>query len=65
MAELGKDKLMDIAKVLSTPKELCKHCLEWCDGDFNDIPHCVDGHNGGVREYLFGHTDTCPCFFDY
>ena len=58
-------KELDIAKVLSTPKELCKTCIDWCDEDFNDIPHCANANFYETHHYLFGETDTCPCYFEF
>lgn len=57
-------KELDIANVLSTPKELCNTCIDWCDGDFNDIPHCVNSKFYETHDYLFGETNTCPCYFE-
>lgn len=53
---------------LFTPRELCKHCIEWVTQEetgFNDFPHCVMGHDYDVDRYLHHQQDTCPRFFEF
>lgn len=57
-------KGFDIAKVLSTPRELCKTCIDWYEGDDDTYPLCVNGRYE-CRNYLLGYTDTCPCYFEF
>lgn len=52
----------DIANLLSTPRELCKNCYNWCtqeDVGTNDFPHCIENAYD-CRAYLLGTHDNCP-----
>lgn len=53
----------DIAKQLSTPRELCKDCYNWCtqeDVGPYDLPQCGEGCHPETRKYLIGLANTCP-----
>ena len=54
----------DIAKLLSTPREMCKTCIDWYEGDFNTYPLCVNNHVE-CHNYLLGYIDKCPHYFEY
>ncbi len=52
----------NIAKRLSTPRELCKDCYNWCtqeDMGENDFPQCGEFHPE-AHNYLIGSSNTCP-----
>lgn len=55
--------MSDIAKLLSTPRDLCKTCYNWCTqedvGEY-DFPHCCEGSCYETHNYLIGLSDTCP-----
>lgn len=51
-----------IADALSTPRELCKDCYNWCtqeDVGPNDFPQCGEGCHQ-THNYLIGLSNTCP-----
>jgi len=53
----------DIAKQLSTPRELCMDCYNWCtqeDVGENDFPQCGEGCHPETHNYLIGLSNTCP-----
>lgn len=59
-------KNMDIAECFSTPRELCKTCIEWNEPDFHDQARCVAGRGGFSenRDYLLGYREDCPFYFE-
>lgn len=53
----------DITKLLSTPRELCMDCYNWCaqeDVGQYDIPQCSEGCYPETHNYLIGLSNTCP-----
>ena len=63
-------KDMDIVERFSTPRELCKTCIEWNESDIHDDFHdqyrCVAGRGGfdENRDYLLGYREDCPFYFE-
>lgn len=57
---------MDIPERLSTPRELCKTCIEWNESDFYTPARCVAGRGGfnENRDYLLGYRMDCPFYFE-
>ncbi len=51
----------NIAKRLSTPRELCKDCYNWLTqydvGEY-DLPHCAE-NAFDAHAYLIGTSNTC------
>ena len=60
-------KKWDIAKQLSTPRELCKTCGEWNEEDFHGPARCVVSKDAfdANRYYLMGDRDDCPFYFEW
>lgn len=55
--------MCDIAKLLSTPRELCKTCYNWCtqeDVGEHDWPQCSEAFDWDCYWYLTRKNDTCP-----
>ena len=53
---------IDYAKLLSTPREMCKECYNWLtqeDVSENDLPHCECGEYES-HNYLIYLRDDCP-----
>lgn len=53
----------DTAKRLSTPRELCKNCYNWCtqeDVGPYDFPQCGESCRPETHNYLMGLSETCP-----
>ena len=54
---------LDIPKLLSTPRELCKTCYNWCsqeDVGPNDWPQCENSSDFYCYSYLMHYTNDCP-----
>lgn len=45
-------------------REICNMCVEWVD-EKDDIPHCTQGFNYDVQQFLDGYSDICPKCFKY
>ena len=54
---------LDIPKLLSTPRELCETCYNWCsqeDVGPHDWPQCVNSGDYDCYNYLMHYTNDCP-----
>ena len=58
-------KKWDIAKQLSTPRELCKTCGEWHEEDLDNPAGCSQGHRYECHDYLIADTDECPSYLEW
>ena len=59
----NKKKHIDYAKLLSTPREMCKECYEWLtqeDVGEHDTPHCTRSGDYECGDYLTYFRDDCP-----
>lgn len=55
----------EIARLLSTPREKCKTCIDWNEGDWDNYPSCVNSHVYDTHRYLLGETDDCKHYFEF
>lgn len=58
----------DAAWLLSHPRELCKHCLDWNDSSgepWDDMSGCAAIDVSESHNYLMGYTESCREFFEY